>query len=175
MSCYLREAPREAFKLDGGPVRRSPKLEGWPTCWELEGSPAGGKTTLTPDRLSPQQGDPGAGSNNPWGADPGAQTRGSDASSRRLLWPCCQKDEWVLSMLMDIRNLVAMTALRWRGFFGALELIISYSARWNPEEWVPLYDYFNHYMIIKSGHQRKLGFWSALVISKPNNILDGNY
>ena len=41
-------------------------------------------------------------------------------------------------MLMDIRNLVAMTALRWRGFFGALKLIISYSARWNPEEWEAL-------------------------------------
>ena len=27
-------------------------------------------------------------------------------------------------MLMDIRNLVAMTELRWRGFFGALKLII---------------------------------------------------
>ena len=58
-------------------------------------------------------------------------------------------------MLMDLSYLVAMTALRWRGFFGALELIIvSYSARWNPEEWEALYDYFNHYMIIKSGHQK---------------------
>ena len=123
MCCDLREAPREAFKLDGGPVQRSPKLEGWPTCWELEGSPARGKTTLAPYRLSPQQGDPGAGSN-PWGADPGAQNCGSDASSRRLLWPCCQEDEWVLSMLMDMSHLVAMTALRWRGFFGALKLII---------------------------------------------------
>ena len=121
MCCYLREAPGEALKLDGGPVGRSPKLEGWPTRWELEGSPAGGKTTLTPDRLSPQQGDPGAGSN-PWRADPWAQTRGSDASRRRLLWPCCQKDEWVLSMLMDMSYLVAMTALRWRGFFGALRV-----------------------------------------------------
>ena len=172
MCSYLREPPREALKLDGGPVGRSPKLEGWPTPWELEGSSAGGKTTLAPDRLSPQQGDPGAGSN-PWGADPGAQTRGSDASSRRLLWPCCQKDEWVLSMLMDMSYLVAMTALRWRGFFGALKLIIFRKMEprgvgaivwlfqslydyqiWPPEEW---------------------GFWSALVISKQSNILDGNY
>ena len=77
-------------------------------------------------------------------------------------------------MLVDMSYLVAMTALLWRGVFGALELIISHSARWNPEEWEALCDYFNHYMIIKSGHQKNEAS-GLLVISKQSNILDGNY
>ena len=74
--------------------------------------------------------------------------------------------------MVDLNYLVAMTALRWRGFFGALKLIRSYSARWNPEEVEPfqsLYDY-------QIWPPEELGFWSALVISKQsNNISDGNY
>ena len=73
---------------------------------------------------------------------------------------------------MDMSYLVAMTALRWRGFLGALRVDHIIFSKMEPRGVGGIISLFQSLYDYRIRPPEELGFRSALVISKQKNILD---